>query len=167
MVNHVSSLDERRLQRCEDELAIRNLIARYGLAADCGDVSAAMDCYSEQAEYTVSAPESGRTDGSASSKDLVMQGRFAIGEMLRSDLHQSLLPNCAHLVHSLVVSIGSDTARATGYSQIFRQEGSAINTMRVAVNRWILSRYSSGWLIDRRESRILGEQAAQDILRSQ
>ena len=36
---------ERRLQRAEDELAVRNLIARYGMAVDCGDVQAALDCH--------------------------------------------------------------------------------------------------------------------------
>ncbi len=165
MTENAASL-EARVQRCEDELAIRNLIARYGTAADCGDAAAAMACHSENAVYTVSAPESGRSDRNVRKEDLVMRGREAIGEMLVSELHQSLLPRCAHMVHSLIVTVDGDEAHAFAYSQILLKEPDEIKIMRVAINRWQLGRYGSRWLIDSRESRLLGEEAAQAVLRS-
>jgi len=84
-----------RIDRVEAELAIRNTIARYGMAADCGDIATALTCHTEDAVYVVSNPRAGRT-GEAS--DLKLIGHDAISDMLASEMHQSLLPDCAHTV---------------------------------------------------------------------
>jgi len=86
---------EDRITRVEAELAIRNVIARYGLAADCGDVATALNCQTEDAVYMVSNPNAGRGDETS---DLELKDHQAIADMLNSEMHQSLLPDCAHTV---------------------------------------------------------------------
>lgn len=149
---------ESRLERVEAELAIRNVIARYGMAADCGDVAAALDCHTEYAVYVVSNPRAGR-DGEAG--DLELRGHQAIADMLGSEMHQSLLPDCAHTVGPLVVEVEGETAKVTGYSRVYHKQA----LMRVAVNRWTMRREGPHWKIARRESRVVGEEAAQALLK--
>lgn len=162
---------EQRLARVEDELAIRNVVARYGMAADCGDTAAALACHTADARYIVSAPRSGRasatgdTQPAAEERELVMQGREAIAGMLESALHRSMLPNCAHTVGPLHISLGNGQAVVVGYSRIYLREDAGPRLLRVAVNRWQMKKLDGSWLIDCRESRLLGEREAQEILR--
>lgn len=155
---------ERRLQRAEDELAIRNLIARYGMAVDCGDVQAALDCHLGDAVYVVSAPRAGREAGGEEA-DLDLRGHQAIREMLSSELHQSLLPGCAHTVGPLTVEVDGDTARATGYSRLYQSHAGQPQLMRLGVNAWELRRQKGRWYIARRTSRLVSESTAQALLR--
>lgn len=154
---------ERRLQRAEDELAIRNLIARYGMAVDCGDVQAALDCHLSDAVYVVSAPRAGREE-SGTNADLDLRGHQAIREMLSSELHQSLLPGCAHTVGPLTVEVEGDLARATGYSRLYHTSEGRPQLMRLGVNAWELRRHAGRWYISRRTSRLVSESAAQALL---
>ena len=149
---------EDRIIRVEAELAIRNVVARYGLAADCGDIAAALACHTEDAIYVVSNPRAGR-DGEAG--DLELKGHQAIADMLGSEMHQSLLPDCAHTVGPLVVDIEGDTAKVLGYSRVYHKQ----KLMRVAVNHWAMRKEHSVWKISRRESRVMGEEAAQRLLK--
>ena len=145
----------------EDELAIRNVIARYGLAADCGDVETALACHTEDAVYVVSNPNAGRGDASG---DLELKGHKAIADMLLSDLHQSLLPNCAHTVGPLVVETLGSTAKVLGYSRVYQNKNGKPELMRLAFNRWDM-RKNRFWKIARRESRVMGEDTAHDMLK--
>lgn len=158
------ALLEKRLQLVEDELVIRNLMTRYGLAVDCGDVSAALSCHSEDAVYTVSAPNAGRDDGDPS-EDLKLVGHSAIAEMLTSKMHQSLLPNCAHTVGPVCVELKEGVARSTGYSRLYRRYNDEFTLMRLAINEWHFRREAGSWLIVSRESRLLGEEQAQQLLK--
>jgi hypothetical protein len=152
-----------RLRRVEDQLAIQNLMTRYGLAADCGNASLAMDCHTEHAQYRVSAPKAGR-DGVH--EDLVLAGREAIGAMLRSELHQSMLPNTAHTVGPSDIRVEGDCAHAIGYSRLYLYEGGQPRLMRLSINQWKFERVDGRWLIAERSSRLVGEDAAQRILAS-
>jgi len=149
---------EDRITRIEAELAIRNVVARYGLAADCGDIAAALACHTKDAVYVVSNPRAGR-DGEAG--DLELKGHQAITDMLGSDMHQSLLPDCAHTVGPLVVDVEDDSAKVTGYSRVYHEQ----KLMRLAVNHWTM-RKEGAWKIARRESRVIGEKAAQELLKT-
>lgn len=153
---------EERLTITEDELELRNLMVRYGFAVDCGDVEAALACHSENAIYTVSSPTAGRDDHD--SADLHLNGHQAIAEMLKSDMHQSLIPNCAHTVGPFTLELNGDTARATGYSRLYHRKGDDFNLMRLAVNEWNFIRSPNGWLITARESRLIGEREATALL---
>jgi len=148
-----------RLTRVESELAVRNTIARYGLAADCSDVETALDCHTEDAVYVVSDPNAGRE--ASSGADLELHGHSAISDMLNSDMHQSLLPNCGHTVGPLLVKITGETAHVTGYSRVYHNQ----KLMRLAVNVWNLRKVDQDWKIARRESRVIGEDAAQTLLK--
>lgn len=162
LADRVSQL-EQRLSHVEGELAIRNLMARYGLAADCGNDALAMACHTEQAEYRVSAPKSGR---GGSHDDLVLEGREAIGAMLRSELHQGMLPNTAHTIGPSDIRVDGDSAHAVGYSRLYLREGEQPRLMRLSINQWTFQRVDGEWLIAARSSRLVGEDAAQAILRS-
>jgi hypothetical protein len=152
---------EERLQRIEAELAIRNLINLYGLAADCGDITTALHCHTEDAVYIVSNPNAGRGDASA---DLQLRGHDEIAAMLRSDLHQSLLPNCAHTTGPVTLSVERGAAQAVGYSRLYHIREGAPTLMRLAVNHWQFRHETSGWKICQRTSRLVGEAEAQNLL---
>jgi len=149
---------ETRITRVEAELAIRNVIARYGMAADCGNIAAALACHSENAVYVVSNPRAGR-DGEAG--DLELKGHQAIADMLSSEMHQSLMPDCAHTVGPLVVDVEGDTAKVLGYSRVYHKQ----KLMRLAINHWTMRKEDDAWKIARRESRVMGEDAAQRLLK--
>ncbi|WP_026942021.1 nuclear transport factor 2 family protein [Hellea balneolensis] len=147
---------EDRISRVEAELAIRNVIARYGMAADCGDIETALACHMEDAVYVVSNPNAGRGDVTG---DLELKGHSAISDMLSSEIHQSLLPNCAHTVGPLLVEVDGHSASVLGYSRVYHNQ----KLMRLAVNSWTMRKEES-WKIARRESRVIGEDEAQTLL---
>ena len=158
------SSPEDRLARIEAELAIRNVIACYGLAADCGDIKTALACHTQNAVYIVSDPNAGR---GAAGADLELKGHAAIAEMLGSEMHQSLLRDgCAHTVGPLVVEVTGKTASALGYSRVYNTLDEKPNLMRLAFNRWDMQLDSGTWKIARRESRVMGEEAAGEMLRA-
>lgn len=153
-----------RLQYVEDELAIRQLMARYGMAVDCDDVEAALACHSDDAVYIVSAPGAGRGDQHQEA-DLQLRGHPAIREMLSSPMHRSLLSGCAHTVGPATVAVNGDDARATGYSRLYHRNEDQCELLRVAVNEWHFCRRNNRWYIQSRESRLIGETAAKQLLR--
>lgn len=166
MIERIEAL-EQRLHHAESELAIRNVIVRYGMAADCGDAKTAANCFTESAEYRISAPRAGRTGHKQD--DLVLKGRRAIQQMLESELHQSLMPRSAHTVGPVSVVVSGATARVTGYSRLYHRDeqlldGDAPELMRLAINEWHLINSQGQWLIASRESRLVGEKAAQMLL---
>lgn len=150
---------EARINRIEAELAIRNVIACYGMAADCADIQTALACHTHDAVYIVSNPNAGRGGAGA---DLQLSGHAAIADMLQSDMHQSLLPDCAHTVGPLQVVVNDSHADVTGYSRVYHKQ----KLMRLAINHWQMQRENSEWKIARRESRVIGEDAAQALLRA-
>ncbi len=155
---------EARLRRIEAELAIRNLINLYGLAADCGDIATALHCHTQDAIYIVSNPNAGR---GAASSDLQLTGHAEIAAMLGSDMHQSLLPNCAHTTGPVTLSVDHDSAQAVGYSRLYHIKEGAPTLMRLAVNHWQFRCENDEWKICRRTSRLVGEAEAQKLLATQ
>jgi hypothetical protein len=155
-----------RLQAVEDELAIRNLITRYGLAVDCGAAATAAALHTADWVYEVAAPGSGRDDGDRHEEaTLLMEGQAAIHSMLEGAGHQALLPNCAHTVGPLQVELDGDSASASGYSRLYHTEGEAVRLVRLGLNRWLLRREEDGWRIQRRTSCPVGSDAAQQLLK--
>jgi ketosteroid isomerase-like protein len=157
---------ERRVQAAEDELAIRNLIVRYGLAVDLGDAQGVADVFTPDAEFEV-----GSASIHLSAEDIVFRGREQIKRDLVLGPHQALLPNCAHTIGPVIVRLSQDRAEATGYSRIYlrREKGQPddhIHLIRLAFNRWKLEKQSDGsWLISHRTARVLGEDGAQALFR--
>ena len=157
---------ERRVRAAEDELAIRNLIVRYGLAVDLGDAQGVADVFTPDAVFEV-----GNASGDLRGGDVVFRGRAQIMNDLVLGPHQALLPNCAHTIGPVVVRLGADRAEATGYTRIYlrRAKGEPddhIHLFRLAFNRWELARQPDGsWLIARRTSRVLGDAGAHALFR--
>ena len=149
---------EDRLGVIEAELAIRNTIVRYGMAADCGDIEAALSCHVKDVVYIVGNPRAGRT---GKEDDLELKGHQAIANMLKSNMHKSLIPDCAHTVGPLVVTIDGSTAHVTGYSRVYHDQ----KLMRLAINLWDMKKDGLNWKIARRESRVMGEDKAQFLLK--
>jgi len=150
------------LDKVAAELAIRNVIGLYGLAADCGDIETALACHTVDAVYVVSDPLAGRE---GRSEDLELKGHDAIREMLSSPMHEALLPNCAHTVGPLVVKVFTGTATVLGYSRVYYKNEEVPILMRVAFNRWHMMIEKGKWKIARRESRVMGEDKAQSMLK--
>lgn len=153
----------RRIERVEDELAIHRLIVRYGLAVDAGEAEAAMELFTRDTLYEVRAAGTGT--GGDPGQTLVMRGRAAVGEMVRSEAHQKLLPNAAHTIGPAVVNVDGDTATATGYTRIYHREGDDFRMFRMAVNHWELVKQEGRWWVHRRYSQVLGESDVQDLMK--
>ena len=141
----------RRVQALEDELAIHRLMVRYGFTVDTGDADGAAALFTEDTVYDVDVG--------------VMQGRDGIRKMVRGDMHQSLLPNCAHMMGPAVVQLDGDRAVAVGYSRLYLRRDDGIAVYRVSFNRWELERRGGEWQVAHRTTRLLGHEEAHGLLR--
>lgn len=145
-----------RLQALEDREAIRDLIARYGPAADNGDAEGAAALFAPDGVYAVGGMGESR-------------GRPAIAALLRGPTHQQLMADgCAHLLGPVAIDLAGDTATARGLSLVFRWNGSHWETVRASANRWHLARGATGWAVIRRDNALLdGDGAARALLAAQ
>ena len=144
---------EERLQALEDREAIRNLIARYGPGADCGDAAGVAALWAEDGSYSVG----GMVDA---------QGRSEIAALMTSDLHQSLMAEgCAHVLGPVAIDLQGNSAIARGHSVVFRKTANGFEAWRVSANRWELERATDGWQVRRRVNAPLdGSEAARLLL---
>jgi uncharacterized protein (TIGR02246 family) len=142
-----------RLQALEDREAIRDLIARYGPAADSGDADGVAALFDEAGVYAVG--------GMGESC-----GRPAIAALIHGPVHQQLMADgCAHLLGPVAIDLAGDTATARGLSLVFRWNGSHWDTVRASANRWHLARSDTGWAVTRRDNALLvGSAAARALL---
>jgi len=76
---------ERRIQRVEDELEIRNLVARYGFRIDDRDMDGVADCFTQ--------------DGGFSSREGKMGARGRQGVVDQFHDRWSVLGPANHIVH--------------------------------------------------------------------
>lgn len=157
---------ERRAQAAEDELAIRNLIVRYGLAVDLGDAKGVGAVFTPDAVFDVgTASEDFSGDG------IVFRGREQIENDLVLGPHLELLPNCAHAIGPIIVQVKGRRAEAAGYTRIYLRKAKGepedhLHLMRLGYNHWYLEKQGDGsWLISRRTSRLLGEEGAHELFR--
>lgn len=142
-----------RLQALEDRESIRDLIARYGPAADSGDSEGVAALFEEAGVYAVG--------GMGES-----HGRPAIAALLEGPVHRQLLANGgAHLLGPVAIDLAGDTAMARGLSLVFRWNGTDWDAVRVSANRWQLARGAAGWAVTRRDNALLdGAAAARALL---
>ena len=157
---------ERRLQAAEDELAIRNLIVRYGLAVDIGDAEGVAALFTPDAEFDV-----GNASRDLRGEDVVYRGREEIKNDLVLGPHLDLVPNMAHTIGPVIITLSGARAQATGYSRIYLRHDKGgpddhIQLFRLAYNHWDLEKQADGsWLIARRTSRLLGDTGAAALFR--
>ena len=152
---------EQRVGRVEDELSIRNVLVRYGLAVDTGNPEATADTFTNAAEYDIGPLVTG-----GSSPVTINNREGIVNDLVLGAAHQRLLPNCAHTIGPIVVHVNKDGASAVGYSRIYHRdrkqtEGNRFRLFRLGLNRWALVRSKDGdWKVAKRSSRVLGNKNA-------
>jgi ketosteroid isomerase-like protein len=144
---------ERRLQAVEDERAIHRTLVRYGFAVDSGDGEATADLYTDDCIIELDF------GGGAT-----LHGREGAQGLVDNETHQSLLPNCAHLVGPLAIVVEGDRATATGYVMVVKRSGDTFDIWREGCGRWELVRVDGDWRISHRTSIAVGSAAAQALL---
>jgi ketosteroid isomerase-like protein len=144
---------ERRVQRLEDERAVHRTLVRYGFAVDSGDADATAALYTHDCVIEVDF-DGGRT----------FRGHEGARGLVDDETHQSLLPNCAHLIGPVSIEVDGDHAIATGYATVVRRAGDDFAIWREGCGRWELLRQDGVWRISRRTSIAVGSEAAQELL---
>ena len=125
----------------EDELAIRNNLARLALLADGGDLGEYVDLFTADAVWDVpgSPPKQGRDEirtGAHERRDSGMTGPGS---------------NTRHLISTIAVAVDGDEARAESIFQFLAETTTAprVQLMGHYADRWVRS--ADGWqLADRK-----------------
>jgi len=142
---------EARLQRVEDELAIRRVILSYGPAADAGETARAGALWADDGEYDWDTTQP------------ALQGPDAVDAMLQGHGHQSLIgAGVAHFAGPPLIEVDGDHATALSYSFVLRRdaEHQRAYVWRLGAARWEFERVKGGWRIHRRTHRQLDETGA-------
>jgi SnoaL-like domain len=134
---------EARVRLLEDQLAIYQVMAAYGPAADSGATDAAVALWAEDGIYDLHAR--------------VMVGHEEIARELEGEWHQGLIGRgSAHIVSMPKVEITGDNAVANCHSRLYRREGDGdYRVISCSANRWEFVRGPQGWRVTRRVSRQL------------
>ncbi len=134
---------EGRVRLLEDQLAIYQVMAAYGPAADAGATNEAVALWTEDGIYDLHTR--------------VMVGHADIARELEGEWHQGLIGRgSAHIVSMPKVEITGDTAVATCHSRLYRREGDdGYRVISCSANRWEFARGAQGWRVTRRVSRQL------------
>lgn len=148
----MSALEE-RLRRVEDRIAILDLVARYGPAADAGDGEALAALWTE--------------DGSYRFDDTELQ-RAELPQLAEIPTHRALMAaGCAHVLSTPRIDIARDglSAVAVNHSVVLEFAETQWRAVRVSANRWELVNTPDGWRVSRRDVRLLdGGAAARALL---
>jgi hypothetical protein len=140
-----------RLERVEDELAIRRVILSYGPAADAGETARAGSLWADDGEYDWDPAQA------------ALQGPGAVQHMLEGKGHQSLIgEGVAHFAGPPLIEVDGDRATALSYSFVLRRDAEAqrIYVWRLGAAHWEFARVDGGWRIHRRTHRQLDETGA-------
>jgi hypothetical protein len=139
-----------RLQRVEDELAIRKVVLSYGPAADAGETNRAGALWADDGEY----------DWDTSTPPLA--GPDAVAAMLAGKQHQALIAHgVAHFAGPPLIEVDGDTATALSYSFVLRRDDDQrVYVWRLGAARWEFTRVDGSWRIRRRTHRQLDESGA-------
>lgn len=145
---------EARAQRLEDQLAIYQLLASYGPSVDSrsGDVTASLWA----------------ADGAYDFGGDPLVGAEKVGSLVNIEPHiHYVADGCAHVISMPHIVVDGDTAVATGYSRVYRNQGEHWRVERASANRWELIRTAGGWRVQNRVNRLLnGQEEARDLLSS-
>jgi uncharacterized protein (TIGR02246 family) len=140
-----------RVEALEDERAIQAVLTRYGFAVDSGDADATSNLYAEDCHVDID-------------KVAFMDGREATRGIVTSPVHQSIMPNCAHVMGPFTVKLDGERAVATGYATVYVRENEQVRVWRQSYGRWELVKRDGRWQILRRTSRSVGRDDSQALL---
>jgi hypothetical protein len=145
---------EARVQLLEDQLAVQQLLNRWGPAVDTGESAAAAALWTD--------------DGVMESEIARLDGPAAVFEMVESDGQQALIAQgCAHVAGFPLIMVDGDRAAATCYSRVYlHRDDGGYEIWRVSANRWEFARTDAGWRATRRTNHVIdGGPEARDLLR--
>ncbi len=142
IANRIAAL-ERRMGALEDQVAIYQLLAAYGPAADSGSATEAVKIWADDGIYDLHTQ--------------MMKGHQEIIDELEGEWHQGLIAKgSAHIVSMPLVVVSGDEAVATCHSRLYRREpDGTYKVLSCSANRWELGRIAGEWRVKRRVSRRL------------
>lgn len=133
---------EARIRRLEDQIAIYQLLATYGPAADSRSGEAVASLWTEDGSYDFGGPP--------------LVGADAIRSLVDLDTHRGYVERgCAHVFGIPMVQVEADRATATAYSCVYIHDGNGWKVERTSANRWELVRTDRGWKVANRINRLL------------
>jgi len=144
---------KRRIEDLENESQIRAVLNSYGPAVDSNDAAKTSSLYAEDCTVDI--------DGA-----WFAHGREETKNIVTSDAHQSILPNCAHIMGPYVVRIDGDRATASGYATIFVRRDGEVTIWRQSYQCWQLVKRDNRWQVVNRVSRSTGRQDGQALLQA-
>ena len=130
------------------DIAVLNVLAGYGLAADAGEAGLVGDLYTPDTEVNIYG-------------DRTYRGRRTMEAMIRGEFHRSLLPWAGHTMGPAMVWVDGDFAVSVHIGRTYGPPPSHIVALgdwrrrpfRYSVNRWELRRDADGrWRVRRRDS---------------
>lgn len=131
-----------RLRQLEDQIAIYQLLASYGPAADSRSGQDVASLWLEDGRY-----DFGGTP---------LVGSEAIAELVDLETHRGYVARgCAHVIGLPLIRVEADSATATGYSRVYVRDGDGWKVERASANRWELVRTEGGWRVANRVNRLL------------
>lgn len=144
---------EERVGAIEDRLAIYDVIATYGPAADSGAVEQTVDLWTDDGVYDI--------DGVGS-----FRGGEELASCFTSDLHQGYIhQGSAHVMSLPKVRVEGDHASAINYALLFIRDGEHFRVQRSVASRWDLVRTAAGWKVRHRTNVLLdGSEAGRSLL---
>lgn len=144
---------EASVRTLQDQQAIYQLIASYGLAADGMSRSGLESLWAPDGSYDIGAH--------------VFEDAAAVGGIVEDATHLDYIARgCAHVMSLPRVTIDGDRAVATNYSRVYLKSDGPWTVARAAANRWELARDDGGrWRVTRRINRLLdGSEAGRSLL---
>ena len=141
----------KRIEALEDEREIQSLMIRYALSVDSNDPEATSQIYAEDCMIDI--------DG-----DSFFNGREEAKQIVTGDVHQSNLPNVAHVMGPFAVRLEGDRATASGYATIFVRRDGEVTIWRQSYQCWELVKRDGRWQALKRTSRSTGRQDGQALL---
>lgn len=143
MTDSDSGALDRRITALEDRLAIYELVAAYGPAADAGQADAVADIWTDDGVYEIPGFE-------------IDAGRIGVRDLICSDFHQELIARgAAHVLSMPTVQLEDDHAVATGYAQVIVADGDGFRVYRTVATRWEFRREAHGWRCSHRSNQLL------------
>ncbi|MCL4186250.1 MAG: nuclear transport factor 2 family protein [Rhodobacteraceae bacterium] len=125
---------EARLAAIEDRLAIADLIAAFGPAADAGDGAALAALFTPDAVYE--------------GPDFRFAGRDALAALVGFPTHRDWMTRgVAHVLSPHNIAVTGDAATARGHSVVFLRDGEGWTVARASANAWAFRRTTEGWRI--------------------
>ena len=124
----------------DDELAVRNIIARLAQYADGPDVDAYVDLFTPDASWEMpGAPRRGHAEIRAGSEERRAAGQMGPGS------------NTQHSITTVTVTVGEDSAVANSYWQFWADTSTTPRVALMGTYHDEFVRTDAGWKLSRRQ----------------